>query len=67
MRTPQVIATLAITGSIAAIALMNMNSAPSHSSFLSTPFSEAEREFINFIARFGRSYGTKEEYSFRLE
>ena len=33
---------------------------------MATPFTEAEREFINFIANFQRSYGTKEEYNYRL-
>jgi C1A family cysteine protease len=33
---------------------------------LATPISDAEREFINFIATHRRSYGTKEEYEFRL-
>jgi hypothetical protein len=28
--------------------------------------SDAEREFINFIAKYHRSYGTKEEYNYRL-
>ena len=35
--------------------------------FLGTEFTEAEREFINFIVQHRRSYGTKEEYNFRLD
>ena len=31
-----------------------------------SPFSEAEREFLNFIAKYRRSYGTKEEYNLRF-
>jgi C1A family cysteine protease len=34
--------------------------------FLSTPMTDAEREFINFISEHQRSYGTKEEYEYRL-
>jgi len=45
---------------------MNTNSTSSNKSFLSTPFTDAEREFINFIATHRRTYGTKEEYNFRL-
>ena len=47
---------------------MNVNESPlSGSSFLQTgAISEAEREFINFISEHQRSYGTKEEYNFRL-
>jgi hypothetical protein len=33
---------------------------------LATPFTEAERAFIDFIATHGRTYATKEEYEFRL-
>jgi C1A family cysteine protease len=43
-----------------------LNTLPSAQNFLSTPISEAEREFINFIATYHRSYGTKEEYEYRL-
>jgi hypothetical protein len=31
-----------------------------------TEFSDAEREFINFIAKYHRTYSTKEEYAKRL-
>jgi len=43
-----------------------MSSAPSGRNFLATPFTEAEREFINFVSQHHRSYGTKEEYEYRL-
>ena len=45
-----------------------MNETPlSGNNFLQmNTISEAEREFINFISEFRRSYGTKEEYNFRL-
>jgi hypothetical protein len=61
-----IIATVAIAGTAATLALLNMNSAPVHSNFLATPFTEAERAFIDFIATHGRTYATKEEYEFRL-
>jgi len=32
-----------------------------------TPMSEVEYKFINYVATFGKSYGTKEEYAFRME
>lgn len=32
-----------------------------------TPFTEAEREFIDFISTHRRTYGTKEEYNYRLK
>jgi C1A family cysteine protease len=61
-----IIATLAIAGTAATLALLNMNSAPVHQNFLATPFTEAEREFIDFIAKHKRTYATKEEYEYRL-
>lgn len=45
---------------------MNQDSLKSGQNFLATPFSDAEREFINFISQHHRSYGTKEEYEYRL-
>ena len=30
------------------------------------PMTEMEYKFINYVAKFGKSYGTKEEYSFRM-
>jgi len=62
----EVLATLAITGAVATFALLNVGSVSTNQAFLTTPFGENEREFINFIAQHGRSYGTKEEYEFRL-
>eukprot|EP00350_Pseudokeronopsis_sp_OXSARD2_P007822 CAMPEP_0170540138 /NCGR_PEP_ID=MMETSP0211-20121228/157_1 /TAXON_ID=311385 /ORGANISM="Pseudokeronopsis sp., Strain OXSARD2" /LENGTH=323 /DNA_ID=CAMNT_0010842427 /DNA_START=24 /DNA_END=995 /DNA_ORIENTATION=- len=41
---------------VAALALAN-----------ATAFTEAEREFIEFMVKHKRSYGTKEEYNFRLD
>lgn len=32
-----------------------------------TPMTEMDYKFINYIVNFGKSYGTKEEYAFRLE
>ena len=60
------LATVAVAGTVAAFALLNANSIPSASNFLSTPMTEAELEFINFISQHHKSYGTKEEYEYRL-
>jgi C1A family cysteine protease len=32
-----------------------------------TPMTDVEYRFINYVAKFGKSYGTQEEYAFRLE
>jgi C1A family cysteine protease len=66
MRTLEFIGTVAVAGAVATFAVVNMNALPSGTNFLSTPMSDAEREFINFISKYHRSYGTKEEYEFRL-
>jgi cathepsin L len=46
---------------------MNLNTVESGSAFLATPITDAERAFINFITQYRRTYGTKEEYAYRLE
>jgi len=68
MRTTEVLATVAIAGAVATFAVLNVNSTPSNANtFLATSITDAEREFINFIAQYHRTYGTKEEYNYRLE
>jgi C1A family cysteine protease len=32
-----------------------------------TPMTDMEFKFINYVAKFGKSYATQEEYAFRLE
>ena len=66
MKTPQVLATVAVAAGVACFATLNMNAVSSGQGFLATPFTDAEREFINFIATHKRSYATKEEYEHRL-
>lgn len=66
MNTKQVIGTVAITGAVATFALLNVNSIQSGKTFLATPMTDAEREFITFVSEHRRSYGTKEEYEYRL-
>jgi C1A family cysteine protease len=67
MRTQEIIATLAITGAVATFALLNVGTVNTGKTFLATPFTETERAFIDFVSQHGRSYGTKEEYEFRLQ
>jgi C1A family cysteine protease len=66
MRTKEILATVAITGAVATFALLNVGTAHNGKTFLSTPITDAERAFINFVSEHHRSYGTKEEYEFRL-
>jgi C1A family cysteine protease len=66
MRTKEILATVAITGAVATFALLNVNSIQTGKTFLATPMTDAEREFITFVSEHRRSYGTKEEYEYRL-
>lgn len=66
MRTKEIIASIAVVGAVAAIALFNINSQPAQSFLAATQNSPLEQAFIKFISKHGRTYGTKEEYSFRL-
>jgi len=60
------LATVAISGAVATFALLNINGTPSSTFLAATPMTDGEREFINFISKYHRSYGTKEEYNYRL-
>ena len=67
MKTPQTLATVAIAGALATFAYLNINGPVSGAAFLqATPITDAERSFINFISEYHRTYGTKEEYNYRL-
>jgi KDEL-tailed cysteine endopeptidase len=66
MRTTEILATVAIAGAVATFAALNINTVQSGKTFLATQITEAEREFINYIAKYHRTYGTKEEYEYRL-
>jgi C1A family cysteine protease len=39
---------------------------PASQQLVATPISDAERAFIDFVSKFHRSYGTKEEFAHRL-
>lgn len=60
-----ILASLAVAGTVAVMALFNTATSTSEStSFLQT--NELETAFNNFIAKYGRSFGTKQEYHHRL-
>ena len=63
----KVLGTVAVAGAVATFALLNVNGPVAGSNFLSaTAISDSERTFINFISEYHRTYGTKEEYAYRL-
>ena len=65
--TKQILAALAISGAVATFAFVNVNTASTGSNFLQmTQMEEHEHEFIQFLAKYRKTYGTKEEYNYRL-
>ena len=58
-------ATLAVVGIAAAVAVFAMNYAPAGSSFNSSVLTHQDMEFLKYVAKYGRSYGTKEEFEYR--
>jgi hypothetical protein len=63
----KILGTVAVAGAVATFALLNVNGPVAGSNFLAaTPITDAERAFINFISEYHRTYGTKEEYNYRL-
>ena len=67
MRTSEIIATIAVVGSVAAFALLNSSTQMQGQNFLAmTPMQEVEHEFMNFVSKYKRTYATKEEYYYRL-
>ncbi len=56
MRTTEILGALALTGAVATLAVLNVNGAQKGTFLASTPITEAEREFINFISNYHRNY-----------
>eukprot|EP00347_Sterkiella_histriomuscorum_P012464 403368476 len=56
--------TLAVVGTVAVAALYAVSYNPSATQ-LYTPITPEDHAFTNFVAKYGKSYGTKEEYDFR--
>ena len=65
MRTSEILSTLAVCGTVATVALFNLSSTAQGSAFIAAPVGEVEVAFQNFLAKYHKSYGTKEEYNFR--
>jgi hypothetical protein len=60
--------TLAVVGVAATVAVIALSEQPKFTSLFSTiEVSQDNVEFANFLARYGKSYGTKEEFQFRYE
>lgn len=61
MRRSQAI-TLAVVGTVAAVAVFALTEAPASTSLYSMEVTKENLDFANYLAKFGKSYGTKEEF-----
>ncbi len=59
-------AALAVVGVAACVAVYAMTAAPASNSLYSNLNTE-DLEFLKYVAKYGKSYGTKEEFEFRAE
>jgi C1A family cysteine protease len=60
--------TLAVVGVAATVAVIALSDAPQYTKLFSSMDMKADNfEFANFLAKYGKSYGTKEEFQFRFE
>ena len=64
MRTSEIIATLAVVGTVATLGLVNMNSMPAHLSFIQGD-DEVSQAYVQYLAKYRKSYGTQEEFKHR--
>jgi hypothetical protein len=65
MRTSEILSTLAVCGTVATVALFNMNSVSQGANFLAA-LTPVEVAFNNYVAKYHKSYATQEEYAYRL-
>jgi hypothetical protein len=66
MRTSEILATIAVVGSVATFAVFNLSASPASTNFLAGPSNPVEAAFGKYIAKYHKSYATKEEYNYRL-
>lgn len=65
MSAKKTITAIAIAGSVAALAVMNSESNTNASTFLQEGHNEVDLAFQTYLARHGRNYASKEEYTER--
>jgi hypothetical protein len=58
---------LAVVGVAACVAVFAVNSMGPRQTALYNAFTAEDTEFMKFITKHGKSYGTKEEYEFRSQ
>ena len=62
----QISASIAVVGLAATVALYNMSAEQTSLYQTSDVITSAERQFMQYMAEYGKTYGTKAEYKFRL-
>ena len=60
-------ASLAVVGVAACVAVYALTQAPATNSLYSNVISANDMEFLKYVAKFSKSYGTKEEFEFRSD
>jgi hypothetical protein len=60
-------ASLAVVGVAACVAVYAMTAVPQTSSLYSNVITSDDMAFLKYISKFGKSYGTKEEFEFRAD
>ena len=59
--------TLAIVGTVATVGLFAISEAPASTNLFAIEVTQDNVAFANYLAKYGKSYGTKEEFQFRYE
>jgi C1A family cysteine protease len=60
-------ASLVVVGVAAVAAVLAFSSAPAQSSLYSNILTGEDMEFLKFVSKYSKSYGTKEEFEFRAD
>ena len=65
MRSKEIIASIVVVGAVATLAYLNSSPSDSGVNFLSS--NEHTQAFSHFLNKYRKSYGTKEEFDYRLK
>ena len=60
-------ASLAVVGIAACVAIFAITQSPKTNSLYSNVLTVEDMEFLKYVAKYGKSYGTKEEFEFRAD
>ena len=66
MRTSEILATIAVAGTVGTFALYNLSANPTAESFLAAPIDYETEAYNAFISKFAKNYGTYSEYNERF-